>query len=55
MIKHTVVYTGRETEHNNRVKLVNKAVFSTLDDPVTLIRMIESYVDNNFAEGSIKK
>ena len=54
MVKHAVVYTGREYEYKNRIKLVNKAVFSTLDDPLTLIGMIESYIDNNFSEGSIK-
>lgn len=54
MVKHAVVYTGRKTEYSNRVKLVNKAVFSTLDDPITLIGMIESYIDNNFTEGCIK-
>lgn len=55
MVKHAVVYTGREYEYKNRIKLSNKTVFSTLDDPLTLVKTIEEYIDNNFVEGRIKR
>ena len=54
MVKHAVLYTGKEKEYNGRFKLVNKAVFSSLDETSSLILDLENYVDKTFKIDNIK-
>lgn len=54
MVKHACVYTGKKLEYKNRFKLLNKAVFSTLESYDVLLHKVEAYIDKTFVINCIK-
>ena len=54
MIKHAVIYTGKELEYKNRYKLTNKQSFSILGETTQLVNKVQKFIDNNFNTDNIK-
>lgn len=54
MVKHAVIYTGKEKVGKNRYKLLNKHSFSSIDESLDLVKSVEEYVDKHFIIDSIK-
>lgn len=54
MIKHAVIYTGKEKVGKNRYKLLNKHYFSSCDDYLDLLEDVMKYVDDYYNIDTLK-
>lgn len=54
MVKHAILYTGKEKEYKNRYKLKKRVSFSSCNDTIDLVNQIQSYIDSHFKIDTIK-